>query len=326
MRPHPDNACSGKYDDWLEVNLLSECNASCAWCIEHDGWHPQDKATWYDLCEQIVSSRKKNIILLGGEPTIYPKLSSIVHHLYTAGLNVYTTTNGSMLTPDFASYVLRGTRGINISIHHYNMDTNSDIVGVKLNPDVLRSAIETLHEFGGYVRFNCNCIEGCVDSVDTVYQYIQFAKTMGANSVRFAELKGDGNGFVDIVKMFGGNYGLTQDPYNSGCSINATLLGMPVNFRIMCGLQTHMRPSPPHPEQTLHPVLYYDGNFYNGWQRKEEHTMAKSLQQTVERLIAALRVGQITEESAVNDIMRIINSVETTAETEKKSPLVGCRY
>lgn len=43
--------------------------------------------------------------------------------------------------------------------------------------------------------------------------YIKFAKSMGANSVRFAELKMDNNNFVDLAKIMDYQYGLNDDPF-----------------------------------------------------------------------------------------------------------------
>ena len=165
MRPHPDNACSGKYDDWLEVNLLPECNGSCPWCIENGGYHPVERASWKRIVEVAIGTGKKNIILLGGEPTIHPDIGDIVRSLNMADRDVYVTTNGSMLSGSFVLDNLRWARGVNISVHDYNLPRNKEITGIDLVHFELLDAIDDLHEYGASVRMNCNCIKGYIDSV-----------------------------------------------------------------------------------------------------------------------------------------------------------------
>ena len=161
MKPHPNNACSGKYDDWLEVNLLPQCNAKCDWCIEKKGWHPDEVADWGTIADAAIASGKQNIILLGGEPTIYPHLKEVVAKLVKAGKSVWITTNGSKLSVDFVEENLQGIAGVNISIHNHCLSENFKITKVNLNFDKLYLAIRGLHSMGAKVRLNCNCIKGC---------------------------------------------------------------------------------------------------------------------------------------------------------------------
>jgi hypothetical protein len=43
--------------------------------------------------------------------------------------------------------------------------------------------------------------------------------------------------------------------------------GAHINFRQMCGLQTECREKPTNPKNVNEKrVLYYDGNYYSGWQ------------------------------------------------------------
>ncbi len=259
--PHPSNFCGGNFQDWLEVNLLSECNGKCNWCIEKKGFHPTNRADWKEIGKAAINTYKKNIILLGGEPTLYKDLKPIIQMLIGAGRNVWVTTNGSLLKNVLGSLV--GIAGVNISIHHYDLNRNADIVGVKLNEQDLKESIKAI---GGKVRFNCNLINGQIDSKQEALKYIEFAKAMGANNVRFAELKLDNDGFVDLFAIFNGEYGLTEDPFINGCNHDCIINDMPVNFRQMCGLQTLRRKAPENPIQFAKEVLYYDGEIYNGWQ------------------------------------------------------------
>ena len=256
MIPNPKNSCAGNFSDWLEVHLIDKCNAHCAWCVEKDGYHPKKSADWPRIATQIINHDATNVILLGGEPTLYKYLRPLIRALNNANKKVWITTNGSMLTPEF---IENNLEGINISIHHYDLKLNEKITGVSLE----NLSIGKLKN----VRFNCNCISGAIDSVTKILNYIEFAKQSGADKVRFAELKNDTHKFVDLSKLF--EY-LNDDPFIEGCSHDVKINGFDVNFRQMCGLQTPLRPKPVNPQQIIKKVLYYDGLFYDGWQKEKK--------------------------------------------------------
>lgn len=265
VTPHPRNACSGTFDDWLEVHMTPDCNGSCPWCVEARGFHPRKRAPWPALVEAALGTGRQSIILLGGEPTLHRDLAAIICALREAGRDVYVTTNGSMLTVDYAFRGLRGVSGVNISIHSADMAENEGITGVLLLPGVLRRSIDMLHSQGAKVRINCNLIAGTIDSIAKIREFVAFAKDIGADSVRFAELKFDDR-FVDASEIMGCGFGLNRDPMLYGCNTDTMLGGMPVNFRQMCGFQTPFRSAHEVERMKAKPVLYYDGNLYPGWQ------------------------------------------------------------
>ena len=262
MIPNSKNSCAGNFSDWLEVHLINKCNGHCAWCVEKDGYHPKKSVSWRRIANQIIRHNATNIILLGGEPTLYKDLRPLIIALNNANKKIWITTNGSLLTPEFVKNNLSGIEGINISIHHYDLKLNEIITGVSL--ENLLPAMGKLQN----VRFNCNCISGAIDSVTKIFNYIEFARISGANRVRFAELKNDTHRFVDLAKLFEHQYGLNDDPFIEGCNNDVKIRGFDVNFRQMCGLQTPLRPNPIDPQQITKKVLYYDGQFYDGWQKE----------------------------------------------------------
>lgn len=263
--PHPSNFCGGNFQDWLEVNLLPECNATCSWCIERMGYHPSFRASWEEIANVAIGTGKTNIILLGGEPTLYPDLSRVIKKLREAGRSVWLTTNGSRICNTFVFEKLQGLTGVNISIHHYEMESNREITGLLLSEERLKGGISTIHSLGGTVRLNCNSIRGYIDSEKEIHNYIAFAKRVGADNIRFAELK-ISEDFVNLTKVLKSKYGLNNNPFFHGCHQDAVIDGMQINFRQMCGLQTDKRPLPINPVQCAKEVLYYDGHIYPGWQ------------------------------------------------------------
>jgi organic radical activating enzyme len=260
MKPNPNNFCGGNFQDWMEVMLTPYCNGKCSWCIEKDGFHPNKFIDIYDLVNIILQDPRKNVLLLGGEPTMADRIHDLINLLN--GKNVYITTNGSFLQNILGCNT--NLKGINISIHHYLFEKNKEITGLFIAHNIL----STLKQFNNVkIRFNCNLIKGYIDSKEEIFRYIQFAKDFGATSVRFAELKENDESFVNLNEIFPNQYGLSDDPFINGCVHDVEINGMMVNFRQMCGLQTPLRKKPENPEQCVKNVLYYDGNYYNGWNK-----------------------------------------------------------
>ena len=328
MKPHPNNFCGGNYKDWLEVMLLSECNGKCSWCIEKNGYRPKKKVDRYAMLTAMLSSEKQNIILLGGEPTLHPDLVFFINSMRKAGRNVYLTTNGSKLTYFTAGLYNRLT-GINVSIHNYGLKKNQEITGINLNDGILSLAIQKLKLSKVKVRFNCNCIKGHIDNKFSIRSYARWAKMMGADSVRFAELKLDTGAFVDLAKVLDYKYNLNDDPFTHGCSTSGVIEGMEVNFRQMCGIQTECRPMPTNPEQDAEKsVLYYDGKIYDGWQTKKEIPMKDS---EIKKLIQDIKSGKVSEDEAIKKIKKNEKVVADKAKIEGRvegniSGSGGCRY
>ncbi len=292
--PNPRNFCGGNFQDWLEVMLTPSCNGHCSWCVEKNGWHPKHHASTMDIVNTACATGKANVILLGGEPTLREDLSTIVSALSRRGRRVWVTTNGGKLSPSYVRSHLTGVAGVNISIHDYSMERNRDITGIRI--EGLSASVAALREQGAAVRFNCNCIAGNIGTSDEMHKYICWAKSTGAGSVRFAELKDDRGGFVDLAKTWEYAYGLNGDPFAKGCNQDAVIAGLPVNFRQMCGLQTPMRPKPVNPRQHLKQVLYYDGKVYDGWQlKRRDHVMTDK---ELAKLLRSVENGDVTSEEA----------------------------
>lgn len=321
MIPNCNNFCSGAFPNWLEVNLIEQCNAHCSWCIERDGYHPTEKAEWWVIATKALKHGAQNIILLGGEPTLYKNIKPLISILKAAKRDVWLTTNGSLLTAEYVKCTIAEVTGINISIHHYNLEKNQGITGIAIDKINLMESIATLQSTRASIRMNCNCINGEIDSIDEIIKYIEFAKMLGANKVRFAELKQDDNKFVDLAKIMNYKYGLNDNPFTDGCNSDVVINEMPINFRQMCGLQTTRRLIPNDPKQVLKEVLYYDGNIYNGWQTAKKEKIV-----TDKKLVELLEDVARGKKSVAEVSLEFGKEIGKVKEVVKSESGGGCQY
>ncbi len=319
--PNTKNFCGGNFQDWLEVNLIEKCNACCSWCIERSGYHPSFHASTEAIASAAIKTGKTNIILLGGEPLLYSDIASLVKILSSNNRKVWITTNGFLLSDKFVLNKLIGVHGVNISIHHFDLQKNKEITGVLLSENKLKSAISALHQSGAHVRLNCNSISGYIDIKETIFQYVSWAKSIHADKVRFAELKQDDNGFIDLAKVLNYQYGLNDDPFVYGCNSDCVIDGIPVNFRQMCGLQTSRRIAPENPEQYAKEVLYYDGIIYAGWQ-----TIQEKKEMNGKDVLKKITNNKLTDEEIEALLKLIEKMVEREVSRQTPSSSGGCQY
>lgn len=82
---------------WLV--LTYRCNFHCKWCYTRNGNIQQDLKfeDALNACQMLAELRGKNIILIGGEPLLYPHLIPIVKECAKLNLNTILITNGYSL-------------------------------------------------------------------------------------------------------------------------------------------------------------------------------------------------------------------------------------
>jgi organic radical activating enzyme len=75
---------------------LAGCDVGCSWCDVKESWdekiHPSKLVT--DLVVAAVKSGAKNVVITGGEPTLY-NLENLTSELKKNGLNTWLETSGT---------------------------------------------------------------------------------------------------------------------------------------------------------------------------------------------------------------------------------------
>jgi hypothetical protein len=233
MQPHPNSPCSGKFGVCLDVLLTSKCNGGCKFCIEKGGYHPQETASPESLAKTINDHPAKTILLLGGEPTLYPHLNELLGMI--RGKETFLTTNGSKLTPDFVRGLTNASKlfGINLSRHHFDSLKNSEIIGTSMPSD--EDIFRAIRMLPVPVRLNCNLVRGGIDSNNAVRKLLQWSQDVGVfRKVRLSELSGNPDLWVSARSIMEGLSLLHDDPWGCGCESEFTYGGVPVTVRRIC--------------------------------------------------------------------------------------------
>lgn len=106
---------------WLTVNR--GCNNKCIWCYAQNAIKDTMNIDFAKKCVQNLNNLGiKNIVLIGGEPTIYPHLTELIKYIRNNGMKVSLVSNGRRFSDySFAKECIEaGVSGIDISLKALN--------------------------------------------------------------------------------------------------------------------------------------------------------------------------------------------------------------
>ncbi|CAN90420.1 probable molybdenum cofactor biosynthesis protein A [Sorangium cellulosum So ce56] len=188
------------------------CNAKCHFCVEElrpasrgrslsvQKTVEDDDGRYFDAMAASLEALRPldpTISVTGGEPSHDPRLPRILalgqaHQ----GRKRTLTTNGSGLLQQREGkrvidwIVDTGIQHLNISRAHPDHDRNARLMVMKdgLRADELRSVVAAATAGGTRVRLSCVLLEGQIDAVEPIVDYLRFARSLGVDNVIFRQL------------------------------------------------------------------------------------------------------------------------------------------
>lgn len=287
------NSCDGIYDS-LDVRLTKACDNRCEFCIEREGLESLGNTKVDKLITSTIKSGKKDILILGGEPLLNPKIALE----YIQGIREYvetiylTTSLPKSLTTKEGNKIFREIikllDGINISVHHNLSEVNNNVLKSTnpFNRMEFLSEMLKWNEFANKTRICCNLVSGYIDSKENIDSFIKDMSKMGVKHVKLNELQNvDANTYISFEKVYNVNM---KSPFAYGCQTDISHIfedyGIKVTLKRSCFCNKdlsiakatfadllkciHKRISPNSTKSKLK-VLYENGDLYDGWQRKD---------------------------------------------------------
>ncbi|MFH0918400.1 MAG: radical SAM protein, partial [Candidatus Omnitrophota bacterium] len=89
----------------MEIEFSLRCNFHCQYCYIPDKSSFENELSFQELCEAILQAKAmgvKKIIVLGGEPMLYPQALKMLKFIRAENLDVEMFTNGFGITPEVA--------------------------------------------------------------------------------------------------------------------------------------------------------------------------------------------------------------------------------
>ena len=186
-----------------EIFVGLECNAKCGFCVQECTIRPKDRFSVEKVIHALQYLRTyqnvHRMIITGGEPTL-PKYARRTLNLlealqsqkwdwelvalYTNGTGLLQTLCGGHV--QLEAFAVAGLVDLNLSRHHPSHQENLAIFGVDV-PQT-EDVADMVQSLNMRLRLNCVLMKGWTDSVDRIFEYLDWAIGMGASSVYFRNL------------------------------------------------------------------------------------------------------------------------------------------
>jgi len=131
----------------MEIELGRACNFRCPYCYVVDPATAPDELSpdeIRDAVDQAHDLGARRIILLGGEPMLYPGLRDVVRHLADKGMETEIFTNGTNVTPEMAGFFFGHGVKVVVKLNSFDQVVQTRLTGRKWAYDCIHSALGNL--------------------------------------------------------------------------------------------------------------------------------------------------------------------------------------
>ena len=135
----------------IEIEFSQKCNFRCPYCYVGEGGRPEgdmSPAEIRDVLGQARALGSKKIVILGGEPMIYPGLKDMVAYIRELGMDVELFTNGSNITAETARFLMNHRVKVVLKMNTRKPELQDKLSGRAGAHDVIQSAYENLRAAG----------------------------------------------------------------------------------------------------------------------------------------------------------------------------------
>jgi radical SAM protein with 4Fe4S-binding SPASM domain len=141
----------------IEIEFSLKCNLRCPYCYISDATDPKNELSAAEIRNVISQAKElgaKKIIILGGEPFIYPRIMEKIEFIRSQGLHVEVFTNGIHLTQARAKRLYELGVNVVLKMNSFKDDIQDKLVGIPGSAKKMRAALAHLLE-AGYPHGDC---------------------------------------------------------------------------------------------------------------------------------------------------------------------------
>lgn len=135
----------------MEIEFSRACNYKCPYCYVPDTAPLENELTPDEIRSALSQASElgaRKIVILGGEPLLYPQLFAMIDYINSLGMVSEIFTNGSQVTPENARhFFLAGVR-ISVKLNSLDPDIHDELTGEKDSLNTALRAIAILKKAG----------------------------------------------------------------------------------------------------------------------------------------------------------------------------------
>ena len=135
----------------MEIEFSRLCNFRCAYCYVENRVARPDELTREEIRSVLLQAKElgaRKIIILGGEPSIYPHLPEMLAFLADNGLAIEIFTNGSGVTAELASLLAQKKARVVLKLNSRDAELQDKLAGKKGAHAIIAQALANLRNAG----------------------------------------------------------------------------------------------------------------------------------------------------------------------------------
>ncbi len=135
----------------MEIEFSRRCNFRCSYCYVPSRKELADELSQAELQDAILQAKALGagkIIILGGEPSIYPHLVEMINFIKDEGLDVEMFTNGSGVTLELARFLAAKKVRVVLKQNSREQDIQDRLAGKNGAWRIIRQALNNLQQAG----------------------------------------------------------------------------------------------------------------------------------------------------------------------------------
>jgi len=135
----------------MEIEFSRICNFRCSYCYVPDQNEFKNELSREEIKDVILQAKElgaRKIIILGGEPSIYPYLVEMLHFVGREGLEIEMFTNGSGVDENLAAILAEEKVRVVLKLNSRNEMIQDQLAGKKGAFATINRALAALQEAG----------------------------------------------------------------------------------------------------------------------------------------------------------------------------------
>jgi radical SAM protein with 4Fe4S-binding SPASM domain len=135
----------------MEIEFSQRCNFQCPYCYVPQTNLPSKELTQEEICSCILQAKElgaKKIIILGGEPMIYPQIIEMIEFIRNQGMGVEMFTNGFGITSEIARKLISSEVNVVLKMNSFKEDVQDKLTGISGSYKIIQGALANLKQAG----------------------------------------------------------------------------------------------------------------------------------------------------------------------------------
>jgi len=135
----------------MELELSLKCNFKCPYCYTPDEVISDNELSFEEIINTIKQANElgaRKIILLGGEPMLYPHVFDVIDFINKLGMQVELFTNGSKINQDIAEKLIEKKVNVVLKLNTFDKNLQDMLTGFKNSHRIINNALYNLLDAG----------------------------------------------------------------------------------------------------------------------------------------------------------------------------------